>query len=301
MQRVAGRGGGGPDLAQDVGYARALALVRRGKFRESYAAQTAAGEAAERVGRPDLACSCWLEAACVAACAGEFERALGFIERGARLISGRPMVWFEVHILAARAYVLARLGRLEEAWTAAEHEAAAAERADTPGLCAAAEHDQGMIALWLGEHARAAELLAGALAHNASVSRPLARLARAEALARIERCDEAEEELRSVALEPVRPGDLPETLVPRMARVQGLIAAARGDTSVAGRRLDEAAVGWRRVLDRTRDGERYTSSFADLARPPVLGLVEPERELDRVLSELANLERTPVSSRSPRA
>ncbi len=85
------------------------------------------------------------------------------------------------------------------------------------------------------------------------------------------------------------------------ARVQGLIAAARGDTSVAARRLDEAAAGWRRVLDRTRDGERYTSSFADLARPPVLGLVEPERELDRVLSELANLETTPISSRSPDA
>jgi DNA-binding SARP family transcriptional activator len=301
VQRVAGRGGGGPELAQDVGHARALALVRRGKFRESYAAQTAAGEAAERIGRPDLACSCWLNAACVAACAGEFDRALGFIERGARTLSAQPMVWFEVHILAAQAYALARLGRLEEARAAAEEEAAAAERADTPELCATAEHDQGMIALTLGEHARAAELLAAALAHNAPVSRPLARLARAEALARIERCDEAEEELRAVALEPVRPGDLPETLVPRMARIQGLVAATRGDAPLAARRLDEAAAGWRRMLDRSLDGERYTSSFADLARPPVLGLVEPERELERVLSELANLEQTPVLSRSPHA
>jgi hypothetical protein len=48
------------------------------------------------------------------------------------------------------------------------------------------------------------------------------------------------------------------------------------------------------VLDRARDGERYTRSFADLARPPVLGLVEPERELERVLSELSDLEKTPA-------
>ena len=44
----------------------------------------------------------------------------------------------------------------------------------------------------------------------------------------------------------------------------------------------------------SRDGERYTSSFADLARPPVLGLVEPERELERVLSELAGFEKAPA-------
>ena len=123
--------------------------MRRGLFHESYAAQTAAGEAAERIGRPDQACSCWLNAACVAACAGEFERALGFIERGERTLAGQRLVWYEVHFLAARAYVLARLGRLENAWAAAEQEAAAAERADTPELRATAEHDQGMIALAL--------------------------------------------------------------------------------------------------------------------------------------------------------
>jgi hypothetical protein len=126
------------------------------------------------------------------------------------------------------------------------------------------------------------------------VSRPLARLARAEALARLGRCDEADEELREMVLEPVRPGDFPETLVPRLTRVEGLVAAARGDTVLAGRCLEEAAGGWRRLLDRSRDGERYTSSFADLARPPVLGLVEPQRELQRVLSELASLQKAPA-------
>jgi hypothetical protein len=95
-------------------------------------------------------------------------------------------------------------------------------------------------------------------------------------------------------LEPVRPGDFPETLVPRLTRVEGLVAAARGDAMLAARRLEEAAGGWRRLLDRSRDGERYTSSFADLARPPVLGLVEPQRELQRVLSELASLQKAPA-------
>ena len=92
-------------------------------------------------------------------------------------------------------------------------------------------------------------------------------------------------------LEPVSPGDFPETLVPRLTRIEGLVAAAHGDTVLAARRLEEAAGGWRRVRDPSRDGERYTSSFADLARPPVLGLVEPERELDRVLTELAALDK----------
>ena len=79
-----------------------------------------------------------------------------------------------------------------------------------------------------------------------------------------------------------------------MSRIQGLIAAAQGDTALAARRLEEAAAGWRRVRDRSSDGERYTSSFADLARPPVLGLVEPERELDRVLTELATFDKAPA-------
>jgi DNA-binding SARP family transcriptional activator/RecA/RadA recombinase len=294
VQRMARRGVGGTGLDHYAGHARALALVRRGQFRESYQAQTAAGEAAERMLRPDLACACWLNAACAAACAGEFDHALGFVERAAEALRGQRLVWFEVQNLAARAYVLARLGRLDEAVLAAQEEAAAAERADTPELKATAEHDQGMIALALGDHQQASDLLSAALAHDAPVSRPLARLARAEALARLGRSTEAEEEIRATALEAVSPADFPETLVPRMARVQGLIALARDDAALAARRLDEAAAGWRRVLDRSRDGERYTRSFADLARPPVLGLVEPERELERALSELAELEKTPA-------
>jgi len=294
VHRVVGPGGASAQLAHAVAHARALALVRRGRFRESYAPQIAAGEVAQRLGRADLACGCWLNAACAAACAGEFERALEFVDRCAQSLRGHRLAWVEVQLLAARAYILARLGRLPEARAAAQEESAVADRVDVPELRATAEHDRGMIALALGDHALAAELLEAALRHDAPVSRPLARLARAEALVRLGRCDEAEDELRAMVLEPVRPGDFPETLVPRLTRVQGLVAAARGDARLAARRLEEAAAGWRRMLDRSGDGERYTSSFADLARPPVLGLVEPERELDRVLSELRSLEQAPV-------
>jgi tetratricopeptide (TPR) repeat protein len=195
----------------------------------------------------------------------------------------------DVQYLAARSYVLARIGRLDEAAAAAEQEAALAERLGIPALEATAEHDRGMVALARGEHADAAALLEAALDHGAPVSRPLARLARAEALVHAGRLDEAETELRETALEPVAPSDFPDTLVPRLVRVQGLIAAARGDDALAARRFEEAAAGWRRRLGHDTDGERYTAVLADLGRPPVAGLVEPERELERVLHDLRAL------------
>jgi hypothetical protein len=73
-------------------------------------------------------------------------------------------------------------------------------------------------------------------------------------------------------------------------RVQGLVAAARGERTLAARRLEQAAAGWRRRLDRTGDGDRYAATLADLGRPPVAGLVEPERELERVLADLRELD-----------
>jgi DNA-binding SARP family transcriptional activator/tetratricopeptide (TPR) repeat protein len=284
-----GREGGDSMLVHNVGHARAQALVRQGRFAESYAPQIAAGEAAQRLGRPDLACSCWLNAACTSACAGELERALEFVERGREAISGEHFGWFDVQMLAACAHVLARLGRVAEARAAADQERAVAERLDAPQLIATAAHDRGMVAVATGEDELAADLLAFALEHDALVSRPLAHLARAEALVRLGRGDEAEAALRATTLEPLRPGDFPETLVPKLTRIQGLIAAARGDRELAARRLEEAAAGWRALLDRAGDGERYTSAFADFARPPVLGLVEPERELALVEADLYKL------------
>jgi hypothetical protein len=105
--------------------------------------------------------------------------------------------------------------------------------------------------------------------------------------------DEAEQELRATTRETVRPGDWPDTLVSRMARVQGLVAAARGDTGLAVRRLREAADGWRRRTAVPRggadEGNRWAATLADIGRP-VVGTVEPELELAAVLRDLDELE-----------
>jgi hypothetical protein len=87
----------------------------------------------------------------------------------------------------------------------------------------------------------------------------------------------------------VRDGDQPWALVPRMARVQGLIALARGDHALARCRLDEAVVSWQRHL-RPDAGAEFVANFVDLGRPPVVGLVEPEWELRRLTAELAGLD-----------
>ena len=295
LAEVHRRGGGeqGDELLmQAIANARAFALIRGGRFTEAYAPTIAGGEASMRANRPDLSYGAWLNGACAASCAGDFERALEFIDRGREALAGRGLIGLEIHYLAARSYVLTRLGRLDEAQADADEEEVLAERIDNRELRATAEHDRGLVALARREYDTAAELLARALDHDAPVSRPLARLARAEALIRLGRCDEAEEELRATALEPVGPSDFPDTLVPRLTRLQGLIAAAKGDHDLAERRLEEAAEGWRRRLDRSADGDRYAATLADLGRPPVAGLVEPDRELERVLEDLRALEKT---------
>jgi hypothetical protein len=92
-----------------------------------------------------------------------------------------------------------------------------------------------------------------------------------------------------MALEPVRASDQPWALVPRMARVQGLIALARGDRAQARRRLAEAAEGWQRHLGHNA-GADFVANFVDLGRPPIVGLVEPGWELRRITAELDELD-----------
>jgi tetratricopeptide (TPR) repeat protein len=281
-------------LTHLVGSARAFSLIRRSRFEESYGPLMAAAAAGRRAGRPDLSYGGLVTAACAAACAGDFERALEFIDRGMADLAGTGLATLEVQYMAARAHVLIRTGRLSDAREASESQRLLVERLDTPALQATSEHDRGLVALALGEYGHAARLLAAALEHGAPVNRPLARLALAEALVRSGQCDAAEEQLRAAALEPVRPSYLPETLVPRLTRLQGLIAAARGDADLAARRLGEAAAAWRRLLDRARQGDHFVAVFADFGRPPVAGLVEPARELEQVLAELDILQTASV-------
>jgi tetratricopeptide (TPR) repeat protein len=194
--------------------------------------------------------------------------------------------------LAARAHLLSRLGRHDEARATADTLLETAVRLDSPPMLAVAQYDAGLVALAGRRPREAADLLAAALAGDAAVSRPAARLAAAEALAACGDAEAAAAELRRAVLEPVGPADQSWALVPRMARVQGLVALARGDVAEARRRLVEAAEGWRRrggTAARSA-GEEFVAALVDLGRPPVVGLVEPDRELTRVVAEIEALD-----------
>lgn len=273
--------------AIELGRARATALARQGRFADSYGPGIAAAEAAERAGWPELAFGCWLNAAGSAVCVGDLDRALQYVERCLVGLRGSGLAPIEIQTLCARASVLGRAGRLTDAQAAAAAAAEMAGRIGDDGLLAAAHNELARVALARGTYAIAAEHYAAALTGEGPFSRPIARLERADALARLGRCDEAERELRAAALEPVRAGDWPDTLVARINHVQGLVAAARGDHALAARRLQEAADGWRRRVGAADAGERWTSALADLGRP--VGVVEPERELERVLDDLEGL------------
>jgi hypothetical protein len=134
-------------------------------------------------------------------------------------------------------------------------------------------------------------LLGEALAGGAQVSRPAAAIARAEALARAGEVSAARDQLRAAVVEPVQRSDQPWSLVPNMSRVQALIAAASGDHRLASRRYDEAADAWRRLIPSVAaaTAEGYFANLVDLGRPPVVGLVEPTRELARIEHERSQL------------
>jgi DNA-binding SARP family transcriptional activator/tetratricopeptide (TPR) repeat protein len=283
-------GGRLPDaIAATVNSARGMALCRRGRFTESYGPMVAAADAHLRAGAVDEAWVALSNAACAAAFERDFERALAYAERAARLGGGRA-VGLAVHVHAAHAYVLSRLGRHAEARAAAEEQRARAERAESPTLLATAQHDLGQVALAAGDYATAAEALGAALEAGAAVPRAQARLARAEALTRLHRTGEAQAELRAATLEPVTPSDFPATLVPRLTRVQALIAAARGDRATAVALLREAADGWRRQLA----AGAPAAYRVDMGRPPVAGLVELDRQLEQIERDLAALDTVPA-------
>jgi len=274
-------------IAAEMANAQLMSLIRLGRFTECEAVAERGGAAARRAGRPDLAYGIWIQTACALSGAGNLTGALRAADAAVAVTRGMTVI--ELPCLAARAFVLSRLGRHEEALSVAGEQLAKAERMDSPAAVALARHDAGLIWLAAGRHAEAAQLLADALAGGAEVSRPAARLARAEALACSSRPDDAAEEVRRAALEPVRSSDQPWALVPRMARVQGLIALARGDRAAGRRRLSEAAAGWQRHLERNV-GTELLANFVDLGRAPIVGLVEPEWELRRLTAELAGLD-----------
>ena len=275
---------------------RLITAIRLGRFAECEALAMRAGVVIDRVLRPDFAYVVWILAACALACAGDVEAALRTAERGVAATRGVPVV--ALPCLAAQAHLLTRMGRHDEAARTVAELQTTAERLDSAPLLALARHDAGLVALAAGRPREAADLLGAALDGQAAVSRPAARLARAEALAVAGAADEAAAELRRATLEPVRLADQAWALVPQVARVQGLVARARGDLAEARRRLTESADGWRRRSGTVREvGHEYMAALVDLGRPPIVGLVEPERELARITGELAELEEACPASR----
>ncbi len=272
----------------DAAHARALVLMRRGRFLAAFGPSIVAGEAIARAGRPDLAYGCWANAASAAAAGGEPDRALEFLDRGMAALEGQALQSLEIHLLAARSFVLRTWGRLDEAREAADAEQTLAEQLAQPQLLAMASHDRGLVALDAGEYHLAVGLLEAALADRAPVSAPLTRLALAEALAGDGQPDRADEQVRATVLEPLRPSDFPDALVPRLVRAQGLIARARGDHEEAERRLAESIAGWERLVGRSAAADSITSVLADLGRP-VVGQIDPNRELARTRADLASI------------
>jgi DNA-binding SARP family transcriptional activator/tetratricopeptide (TPR) repeat protein len=286
-----------PEVTSDIAEIRILGLIRQGRFAECAKIANAAGPFAPSGHLPARAFAVWINAACALACAEDHAGALELADRAVEATAAVPVLL--VGCLAAQAQLLARLGRHDEAAFAAQRQRDCAERLDSPALAATAAHDAGLVALAAKRYREAADLLGTALAEGAEVSRPAAGLARAEALARAGDLDAAATQVRAVALEPVGPADQPWALVPRMAAVQALIAAGRGDVQDALDRFDEAAQGWQGLLASvtTANSEGYFANLVDLGRPPVIGLVEPARELALIEHERTALGATYAGQR----
>jgi tetratricopeptide (TPR) repeat protein len=282
------------ELDADLVEIRMQGLIRQGRFAEAVATIRSTGIDGALAGSPHRAYTVWLNAACALVCTGDLDGALDLVDRAAA--ATRDLEVLLVACLAARAQILARMGRHDEARQEARRQQECADRLDAPVLSATARHDSGLVALAADRFTEAAELLGRALAEGAAVSRVSAGLFRAEALARAGDPAGATGQLRAALLEPVGRADQPWSLVPRVAWVQALIAVAASEPTAARRRLDESAEAWRRVSTRAvdSDGDGFLASLVDLGRPPVVGLVEPARELDRIagLTQSLSTEKT---------
>jgi hypothetical protein len=193
-------------------------------------------------------------------------------------------------MVAAQAYALSRLGEHDDAMAAAARLTTIAMRSGVTEFEAMTDFDAGTVAFAAGEDEMAIHRLGAALSVSATrhFSRPVARLLLAEARLRIGDLAGAERELDLIPAEPVTAADLPDTLVARLVRIEGLLAAKRDDPRRALTRFAEAESAWRRRLGPGGLPEdAVTMNIVDLGRPAVAGLIEPAVELGRVLADRA--------------
>jgi DNA-binding SARP family transcriptional activator/tetratricopeptide (TPR) repeat protein len=271
--------------------ARSLAHMRQGRFEEVAESGRAAATIARAIGRQDLMYGSLVNAAAGLAATGAYADALELLDEiGAVPSIGTLPLAIEAEVQMSRAWLMSRLGQHAEAARVAYSAQRIAQRIGAAELTASADAETGRVLLRAGHYPEAAALLGRALEVPAtSIGRPLARLQRAEALARCGNLDAAKAELAATALEPVGRSDWPDVLVARMSSVRALIASANGESTTAQHHLRRAAACWRRRIAAADAGERYTAVLADLGRP-VIGLVSPTDELDEVLADLAQLQ-----------
>jgi tetratricopeptide (TPR) repeat protein len=269
--------------------ARTLARIRQGRLDEVGDAGRAAAAIARSIGRLDLMYGSLLNSAAGLASTGAYSEALQLLDEiGTMPTAGALPLAIEADVQLSRAWLMSRLGRHAEAIRVASSTQRLAQRIGGSELAATADAETGRILLRAGNYEEAAEYLARALnTESPTIARPLARLQRAEALTRLGRLTDAQQELADTALEPLGRSDWPDTLVARMARVRGLIATAQGDHIKAQRYLQRAAAGWRRRIA-TTDATGSIVALADLGRP-VTGQISPEEELRTVLTDLDQL------------
>jgi tetratricopeptide (TPR) repeat protein len=264
-------------------------LIRQGRF----------SEAADlvRTARPildldDSAGKGWritINAVAALVCEGDDEGALAFAERSVEDARDAPAIL--ARSLGSLAHLQARTGRAAEAHATLAEQRRVVDRMAAPEFAVAAAADAGLVALALDDPKEAADRLGEALDGGLTRWRPATSLSRAEALALAHDPDAAVVQLRSALEEPTAPADQPWSLLPRVCFIQALVALARDDSAEVVRHLDEAKSAWERLLPRVGalTSEGYLANLLDLGRPPVLGLVEPQRELDRIEAVRATL------------
>ena len=257
-------------------------LIRQGRFAD---AADRARTARPLLDLDDSAGKGWritVNAAAALVCAGDDEGALTFVERAVEDARHAPAIL--ARSLGALAHLQARTGRAAEARATLAEQRRVVERLAAPEFAVAASADAGLAALVLGEPVEAAALLGEALDGGLVAWRPSTSLVRAEALALAGQPDAAVLQLRAALEEPTAPADQAWSLLPRVCFVQALVAVARDDPRRGGPPARRGRAAWDRLLPKVGalTSEGYLANLLDLGRPPVLGLVEPQRELDRI-------------------
>ncbi len=257
-------------------------LIRQGRFAD---AAELARTAQPLLDRDDSAGKGWritVNAAAALVCEGDDDGALRFVERAVEDAREAPAIL--ARSLGALAHLQARTGRPAEAKATLAEQRRVVERLAAPEFAVAAAADAGLGALALGDPVEAAACLArpSTAVSSPGAPRPRWREPRPWRWRESQRppSRSCARRWRNRRPPPTRPG--------RCCRAS---ASSRPSSPWHETTPPKRSGGSTR---RARPGtgcchgsgaltsEGYLANLLDLGRPPVLGLVEPQRELDRI-------------------